>query len=635
MLKMFRLVFWIVLALVSLVVPSLSEEVIDRFISNVTVNVDGTLDVTEDITVLAEARQIRHGILRDFPTDYATKDGTQVRTSFELKQALHNGVAVEWQKESLPNGVRIRLGSAGRLLQPGYHTFTLMYQTDRQIGFFADHDELYWNVTGNGWTFPINEVSASIILPDGARIGSKAFYSGYKRHTGQNGRIASETSNSIRLMTASPLRVGEGFTIAVGWQKGILRPPSPSQEWLWWLRDNASLGVLAATLAASLLYYFITWSRVGRDPPAGTTIPLFRPPDKLDPATTRYAWRDIVDDVSFASAVVNLAVKGGLRIEQDGHGYNLVKAAGTVSSASAAEQALLGALPQGVTEIDQTNRDTFQKAKSVLDTQVERTFERPLIIHNMGWFALGVALSAAGLVLAGYLMQGGMGSAFLFGGLFSAVWWIVILGAAWGTVQGFWKGRGLLAGLFGVGKLVFLIPFAIGGIAVPIGVMSQGQVSGAGLAFFAMAVILLVENFAFYKLLPAATQQGRRLLDQIEGFRLYLTTAEEKRLDALNPPEKTPELFERYLPYAMALDCENQWNEKFANVLAAAAAAGAAAPIWYSGSRSFGSGDFAQSLGSGLASSVSSASTPPGSSSGSSGGGFSGGGGGGGGGSGW
>jgi uncharacterized membrane protein len=122
-----------------------------------------------------------------------------------------------------------------------------------------------------------------------------------------------------------------------------------------------------------------------------------------------------------------------------------------------------------------------------------------------------------------------------------------------------------------------------------------------------------------------------------------MTTAEEERLKMLNPPEKTPELFERYLPYALALDCENEWNAKFAAVLAAAAAAGVAtSPIWYSGSswNTGNMGGFTKSIGSGLAATTSAASVAPGSSS-SSGGGFSGGGGssggggGGGGGSGW
>ena len=115
---------------------------------------------------------------------------------------------------------------------------------------------------------------------------------------------------------------------------------------------------------------------------------------------------------------------------------------------------------------------------------------------------------------------------------------------------------------------------------------------------------------------------------------MYMKTAEEERLKILNPPEKTPELFERYLPYALALDCENEWNAKFTAVLAAAALAGATAPVWYSGNN-WNTGGFTDSLGSSLASSAASASVAPGSSSGSGGGGSSGGGGGGGGGSGW
>ncbi len=633
---MLRGIILAVVALALLVLPAGAEEVVDRFISTVAVNVDGTLDVTEDITVLAEGKQIRHGILRDFPTDYVAQDGTRVRTTFAIKQALRNGVAVDWRQEALPDGVRIRLGSADLLLQPGYHTFTLMYRTSRQIGFFADHDELYWNVTGNDWTFPINEVSASITLPSGAVVGSKAYYSGFRGQRGRDGRIADETANSIRLMTTAPLKIGEGFTVAVGWQKGIVAQPTQMQSWTWLLRDNASLAVLAGTLAATLAYYFGVWNRVGRDPPAGTIIPLFKPPAGLDPAAVRFAWVDQIDDRSFAAAVVNLAVKGNLRIAQEDGSYTLTKLVSANASASPAEMALLHALPAGVTEIEQSNRSVIVSAKSALEKGTTAAFNEPLLNHNMKWFVVGAALSVGGLVLAGYLMRGGLGLAFLFGGLFSAVWWAMILGAGVSAARGWLNANGFLASLASVGKFLFLVPFAVGGLVVPLALTSQGLANGGGLALFVMAAILAVENFAFYKLLPAATVRGRQLLDQIEGFRKYLTTAEEKRLDALNPPEKTPELFERYLPYAMALDCENKWNDKFASVLATAAAAGATAPIWYSGGTGFNSGRFASSLGGGLASSVSSAAAPPpGSSPGSSGGGFSGGGGGGGGGSGW
>ena len=145
-------------------------------------------------------------------------------------------------------------------------------------------------------------------------------------------------------------------------------------------------------------------------------------------------------------------------------------------------------------------------------------------------------------------------------------------------------------------------------------------------------------NALFYRLLKAPTQSGRKIMDQIEGFKLYLSVAEKERLNLLNPPEKTPELFERYLPYALALDVENAWSEQFAEVLARAGTESQPySPVWYSGSSwdSFHTSSFADSLGSSFAGAISSSSTAPGSSSGSGGGGSSGGGGGGGGGSGW
>jgi uncharacterized membrane protein len=142
--------------------------------------------------------------------------------------------------------------------------------------------------------------------------------------------------------------------------------------------------------------------------------------------------------------------------------------------------------------------------------------------------------------------------------------------------------------------------------------------------------------------MSAPTKEGRGVLDRIAGFKQYLSITERERLDRMQAPEDSLQLFERFLPYAIALGVENRWADRYTGLLAAAAAApaasGAAQPFyWYSGSSSpwNDTGGFVDSLGSSLASTISSASTAPGSSSGSGGGGFSGGGGGGGGGGGW
>jgi uncharacterized membrane protein len=162
------------------------------------------------------------------------------------------------------------------------------------------------------------------------------------------------------------------------------------------------------------------------------------------------------------------------------------------------------------------------------------------------------------------------------------------------------------------------------------------------MAAAAVLALILLTNVLFYHLLKAPTRLGRRVMDEIDGFAEYLSVAEKDRMNLLNPPERTPELFERFLPYALALGVEQAWGEQFSDVLAAASVAETRShssyrPHWYSGStfNAGNFGNFASSLGSGFSGAISSASTAPGSSSGSGGGGSSGGGGGGGGGGGW
>ncbi|HTG64081.1 MAG TPA: hypothetical protein VL917_05390, partial [Sphingomicrobium sp.] len=152
-----------------------------------------------------------------------------------------------------------------------------------------------------------------------------------------------------------------------------------------------------------------------------------------------------------------------------------------------------------------------------------------------------------------------------------------------------------------------------------------------------LALALPVVALAFF-LLGAPTREGRAMMDRIEGFKHYLSVTERERFDRMQAPEETLTLFEKYLPYAIALDVETRWADRFQSQIAAAMASPAAQGStlgWYSGHSSPWNdvGGFTSSIGDSLASSIGTASSSP--SSGSGGGGSSGGGGGGGGGGGW
>ena len=112
--------------------------------------------MVETIRVRAEGNQIRRGIYRDFPMRYRDRYGNRMVVDFELLGVERDGRPEPHFTETIANGVRINTGNDDFLPVPADITYTLRYRTTRQLGFFDAHDEIYWNVTGLGWAFPID-----------------------------------------------------------------------------------------------------------------------------------------------------------------------------------------------------------------------------------------------------------------------------------------------------------------------------------------------------------------------------------------------------------------------------------------------------------------------------------------------
>jgi uncharacterized membrane protein YgcG len=614
--------------------PAAAVERILLFVSDVVVERSGDLAVTETIRVQAEGVTIRRGILRDFPTVYTRPDGTRVEVGFKVESVTRDGVSETWATEGRENGVRLRIGSADRTLAPGPREYVIKYRTTRQVGFFPNYDELYWNATGTGWTFAIEQAEARITLPANVPFRQSAFYTGPQGARGQDARIVEQQPGRIVFRTTRPLPANNSLTVGVAWEKGIVAPPTSAQLAGYWLTDNVALVIAIVGLALILAYYALAWLLVGRDPPSGTIIPLFGPPKEMSPAAARYLDRMGFDDRCFAVSIINLGVKGHLKLDEIGK-TSIVSPRDGGQAIANEERAMASKLfaSGGAVELVQANHETLGKAKDALNEVLKATYSGTLFRSNYGWSALGLilvlALWFASVAAIFSLNNKDLIAGILFGTLFSMP--AIMIGGAM-AFSG-WQ-RMLGGGGWVIGGLVIIALAAAGGLFV---VWYNSGKSAHLAQVIALYIAAAVAGLGFYWL-KSPSPAGRRTMDDIEGFRQYLGVAEEDRLNALNPPEKTPALFERFLPYAVALDVQNEWAKRFAGVLAVAGAA-AVAQSWYSGDRNWSDdpASFADHVGGELSSSIASASTAPGSSDsgGSSGGGSSGGGGGGGGGSGW
>jgi len=315
----------ITLLILTFTTVAIAEERIHRYHSDIVVDAKGDMTVTETITVNAEGNKIKRGIYRDFPTQYKDRFGNKYKVGFSIVQVLRDGSPEDFHTEKKSNGIRIYIGSKDRYLKKGDYTYAITYQTNRQLGFFDQHDELYWNVTGNDWDFPINKATATVRLPktipqDSIKVEG---YTGLSGSKDQNYSASVKSDGSAYFETTQTLPKRHGLTIVVSWPKGYIAEPTTSEKIDHLLSDNRHLLVALIGLIILLVYYWFSWVKVGKDPELGVIFPHYEPPSGYSPASLRYVLEMGYDNACFAAAIINLAVKGFLKIEEEDKDYSL------------------------------------------------------------------------------------------------------------------------------------------------------------------------------------------------------------------------------------------------------------------------------------------------------------------------
>jgi uncharacterized membrane protein YgcG len=567
-----------------------AHERIISFDSTIMVRQDGSMLVTETLMVNAEGKEIRRGIVREFPTKYKNKFGLRYNVGFEVKQVLLDGHAVSYKTVDAVNGARIFIGDETRYVNPGVHVYTITYETTKQVGFFDAYDELFWNVTGQEWHFAIEEVHVHVHIPQvtlhGAAVAPKDTHvEGYTGRFGQRGTdyVASvQPDGAVHIQTTRQLGPHEGLSVVVTWPKGVVKQRA---LWLDYVRDNLHILILLLAFICIIAWYIWSYYITRKSIKYGTVIPLFYPPRDADPGALRYILKMRYQDTCMASMIVHMAVRGLLTIEHVA-GSLLAKSHYVLKSRTD--------VPVVPTELEsrllriwfrkserlvlkQENAETVSVGNKLLAGEYERLYNIPYLASHYDYVSGAVLITLVAVILT-----------FVFAGYPYHDFWFyaIIIGHA-----------------------------ALHGI---------------------MAAVL-----------PSYTQDGQKFKEEIDGFKMFLSTTETERLKVIGtPPTKTPELYERYLPYAIALDVEEQWSQQFATIFKQLEAVGHPyQPVWFYAGHPFMAHDLMflnYDLGRSLNDAVYSAAKPissstsrPGSSSGSGGGGYAGGGGGGGGGGGW
>jgi uncharacterized membrane protein len=547
---------------------------ISHFDEIVTVNPDGTIEVTE--TIEARFSGAWHGIYRTIPVEYDTPQHLNYSLLIEpLSVTDDDAHPLKYELKRQGRYLKFKISVPGA--QDTTKTVLLHYRVLNAIRFFEDHDELYWNVTGDEWDVPLLAVSARIELPQGVTGLHALAFTGVYGSRDHDAQVETR-DNLVEVKSPHPLTYHAGLTVVVGWDKGFVHPPTAAAKIILFFRSNWPLFL---PLVAFCIMFWLWWTR-GRDPERQAIAVQYEPPDKLTPGEcgtlvdNEAAMRDIT------ATLVDLAVKGFLTIEQtdESHLLGLTHSKDYIFHLKRPPTEWSAARPHELEMLSALFGDG--SLTSVKLSELQNHFYTHLPVIRSRIFD---ALMADGY----YLHRPD-------------------------TVRQSYIGAGIVIGI---------LLFVFGG--------ALGAATGvAHLTWVIAAILTGLVICVFGWFMPARTLTGARTLEKVLGFEQFLGRVESDRLERI---VKTPEMFEKFLPYAMALHCEKKWVAAFAGIAMQP-------PQWYSGppGGTFVPYMFVNDLNAMSVQAGSVMASAPRSSSGSSGfggGGFSGGGFGGGGGGGW
>lgn len=482
------------------------------------IGADGTALIQERITLSFIGSF--QGIHRNIPTEYPGPRGTNY-TLFLNVLNVTDGAGNKLKYERKRKGAYLDL----KIYIPGAtdttKTVEITYESPNAVRFFDNYDEFYWNVTGNDWPVPIDHASAVVMLPAAAAgsMRAQAFTGVYGSHDQE---VTAEVKGSEAVFeTTNPLPMRGGMTIDVFIPKGVLAQPGPLTRLGWFLRSNSIIFLPFVAFAVM----FTLWWYKGKDPHTGLSVaPMYEPPKDMSPAEVGTLVDDRIDPRDITSTVIDLAVRGYLRIEQTeekhfifsskDYVFHLLKSREQWSDAVPHERVILEHMFEGGETCRLSSlKNRFYKAIPVIKQDVVAALKKK------GMYTIDPD-SAMGYIVAGAILIG--------------------------------------------------VPFVLLDLMGVVDFFLSPVMAVVSIAIAALILIL------FGRQMTAKSMLGQRTKIAVQGFQEFMNRVDADRLKRM-----PPDTFEKFLPYAMALGVEQHWADAFKDIVREP-------PRWYTAPGGYG-----------------------------------------------
>jgi len=546
------------------------------FRADVIVAQNAALEVREEITVDGAGKYYRYGFIRNLPIDsddrwdekyvgeYKRDNGIRVR----VLEVTGDGRPIQYEQGKGYGYSQLRIGRKSVPLDAGEHRFVIRYLVTGALKPGASTDTLYWNAMGHERDVPVEEAILSIHLPPGVSATDATVEPRVAgRGVGAPRRAETElerVDNGADTVTYRATHVAprQSLSLAVTWPAGFVH----ASKFPLFGGDKR----LLTAPGLLFLFYLVAWLRIGPEPKLGTVVTRYEPPDGLSAAALRYAVTTGSDGRTFAAVIAALAVRECLRVDPEGGKYKLSR----LMSDRAAEAKLApeekrvlrmlfedGAVIELTPAMDERNNAQNTRYVAAIQQELSKRLKGLYFTDHVEVIALGVLATFVAALWLAFTAQGRDAS----GATFFTTWILLA-----GLITGFVFEIGFLpackmATLSGTGW-IRLLPgtAALAAFTSAIVYMLFELAKGLSPTFSIMIIALLLINLIWGPQLKRRTPQGRRMLDQIAGFQLFLEKVEKDRLERLNSAGEAPEMLDEHLPYAIALEVREAWGDHLA-----------------------------------------------------------------------
>lgn len=469
-----------------------------------TFNVSARLEADRGFTVTEEiaydlGATPHHGIIREIPEWY-DRNGGRYSLQFSVKEVTLDGRSVKYDVSHSSGRMRVKIGDADEFIE-GVHVYRITYFTDRAVNFFDGAGELYWNVTGNEWEVPISQAAFMLTGPDGfdASSASKKCFTGVFGSTEEQCDVRG-TANQAQFTARSAFPPGEGMTVVIGFPKGVVQEPTVLETIGRVVRDN---GILALPLIVLGIMLWL-WHTKGRDPEGrGTVVPHYAAPRTLSPAELVALETQDVPMRAVTATILDLARRGYLKID-------FGEEKGMFKKTTAYMFIKQKDADSGLSDADkEVFNGLFETGDRTTLTELKGSFYKRVSPFKNAVFA---SLKHRGLFEASPI-----------------------------SVRALYTGTAIGLGAIGIW------------VAGPI-------FGGIGIAAFVLSA-LIIAVIGWY--MPRSTAEGAAALEEVKGFKWFLSVTEKDRLAFHNAPQLKPLMFHAFLPAAIAFGVEEKWAEQF------------------------------------------------------------------------